>query len=303
VTFPGRSAAEPSEPLLAPGTILAERYDLERLLALGGMGAVYLARDLRLWRDVAVKVLLSDHAADPRVATLFRGEARAMAHVHHPNVVQLFATGQHGDLPFFVMEYVAGRNVSALIRDCYRQGQVVGLGTVSAILRQAAQGLGAMRRCGMFHGDVKPANMLIDPAFRVAISDFGLAGSTRARPVEVGPALSEPRFLGGTPRYVAPELISRTEVPPEKRHLCDVYSLGVSAFEMLTGEGPFGGDTIQDVLKGHLRQAPPRVTDLRPDLPPAIDAVIARALAKDPARRYAGCTELAVEVDRVALVA
>jgi eukaryotic-like serine/threonine-protein kinase len=293
-TLPGVSAVTHPEPL-APGTILAATYRLDRLLAHGGVGVVYLGWDLLLEREVAVKILLPAHAANPRTAAMFHREAIAMAGVCHINLVQIFSSGQHDDLPFLVMEYVRGQTIAALLRAFYGRGRVLGLHTVSSILRQAARGLQAMREHGIFHGDVKPSNMLIDAEHRVAISDFGLVGSARA-----GSEHSTERgYFSGTPLYVAPELISGAEVTPEKRHLCDVYSLGVSVFEMLTGEGPFAAATIHEILRGHLFTPPPRVTSYRPDLPVAIDGVIARALAKDPRRRYQDCVRFAADVDRV----
>ena len=286
---------------LGRGTIIEGAYYLERLLASGSMGVVYLAWDLLFDRQVAIKVLASRHAADQRIARMFRQEARAMARVHHANVVQIYATGVHGVLPYFAMEYVPGQTVAELISEACRRGRLTSLDTVSDILRQAAKGLTAMSECGLFHGDVKPSNMLINSASHVAISDFGLVGSAKA--LGAGAVSSRRGFVGGTPVYVAPELVCTTAVPPEKRHLCDVYSLGVSVFEMLTGDGPFDGATIRDILRGHLFTPPPRLTDRRPDLPPEIDAVMARALAKDPRDRFQRCTQLSAEVDRVVRLA
>jgi serine/threonine protein kinase len=140
--------------------------------------------------------------------------------------------------------------------------------------------------------------MLIDDD-HVAVADFGLVGSSRAVTGEVDHVEANRRHIsGGTPLYVAPELIAGQAVPPEERHLCDVYSLGVSVFEMFTGQGPYEGGTIEKILKGHLFAAPPRLTELRPDLPAAINPVIRRALAKKPRQRYSSCDELAFAVNR-----
>lgn len=301
-TFRGVSPHKPDPPL-AQGTILGGVHRIDRLLARGGMGAVYLAWDSQLEREVAIKVLLPRHAADPRIAALFHQEAVAMASVRHANVVQVFSAGQHGVLPFFVMEYVPGQTVARLIRDSYRQGLNVSLGTVSDILHQAAEGLSAMRECGLFHGDVKPSNMLIDSSLHVAIGDFGLVGPGREPAAGSEPSPSEPGLHCGTPLYVAPELIAGVAISPEKRHLCDVYSLGVSAFEMLTGRWPFVGGTIRDILRGHLFTAPPKVTDHRSDLPPEIDEVVGRAMEKDPRFRFQRFTDLSAQVDSVAELA
>jgi serine/threonine-protein kinase len=271
----------------------ARSYHLERLLGRGAMGAVYLARDLTLERLVAVKILLPAHTTDAGIVASFHREAVAMASVCHINVVQIYTSGQYEGLLFFVMEYVPGRSVAALIHEAFGSGETLPMDTLLGIIEQASLGLAAMHKRGIFHGDVKPANMLIDENGHVAITDFGLVGSSRGEEVEAAPRC----VSGGTPLYIAPELI-RSKVPPGERHLCDVYSLGVSTYEMFTGRGPFEGNTIQRILKGHLFSPPPRLTRLRPDLPAALDPVIRRALAKQPRRRYPSCEELAFAVNR-----
>ena len=287
-----------TEPPVAPSTTFARKYYLERLLGQGAMGAVYLARDLLLEREVAVKILLPAHAADAGIVDSFHREAVAMASVRHINVVQVYTSGQHDGLLFFVMEYVPGRSVATLIRELFGCGKSLPLETLLGITDQVSLGLAAMHQRGIFHGDVKPANMLIDDD-HVAVADFGLVGSSRAVTGEVDHVEANRRHIsGGTPLYVAPELIAGQAVPPEERHLCDVYSLGVSVFEMFTGQGPYEGGTIEKILKGHLFAAPPRLTELRPDLPAAINPVIRRALAKKPRQRYPSCDELAFAVNR-----
>jgi serine/threonine protein kinase len=290
-------SSQRSEPPVAAGTTFARKYLLERLLGQGAMGAVYLARDLLLEREVAVKILLPAHTVDVGIVDSFHREAVAMASVQHINVVQIYTSGQCDGLLFFVMEYVPGRSVAALIRELFGRGQTIPLDTLLNIIDQVSQGLAAMHKRGIFHGDVKPANMLINDN-HVAITDFGLVGSSKAATDDVA-RVENPRLIsGGTPLYIAPELIVGRAVPPEERHLCDVYSLGVSVFEMFTGQGPFQGPTIEKILKGHLVARPPQLTKLRPDLPSALNPVIRRALAKQPQRRYPGCEELAFAVSR-----
>jgi serine/threonine-protein kinase len=287
------------EPPVAAGTTFARNYYLERLLGQGAMGAVYLARDLFLEREVAVKILLPAHAADAGVVDSFHREAIAMASVRHINVVQIYTSGQHDGLLFFVMEYVPGRSVAALIRELFGCGKSLPLETLLGIIDQVSLGLTAMHKRGIFHGDVKPANMLIDESNHVAIADFGLVGSSKKVTDDVESVEPNPRNIsGGTPLYIAPELIAGQAVPPEERHLCDAYSLGASVFEMFTGRGPFVGRTIEEILKGHLFAPPPKLTKIRPDLPSALNPVIRRALAKQPRRRYPNCEELAFEVNR-----
>lgn len=286
--------------LPAPGAVLDGSYRIEHLLAQGAMGAVYLATDLQLDRAVAVKVLLPQRADDAHLAQLFIDEARAMARVRHTNVVQVFATGLSEGLPFFVMEYVPGLTVAAIILQSRRQRQPTSLDTVCEILGQAAQGLTAIHESALFHGDVKPANMLITSGFHLAISDFGLVGSAKMGLSVLELAASEPKFAGGTPIYIAPELLCGVNVRPDMRYLSDVYSLGVSVFELLTGHGPFEGQTVRDVLHGHLHLPPPRVTASRPDLPLQVNAIMARALAKEPRQRFQGCIQFAAELSQLA---
>jgi serine/threonine protein kinase len=263
------------------------------------MGAVYLARDLSLEREVAVKILLPAHAADAGIVDSFHREAVAMASVRHINVVQIYTSGQSDGLLFFVMEYVPGRSVAALIRELFGCGESLPLDTLLGIVDQVSLGLAAMHQRGIFHGDVKPANMLIDESDHVAIADFGLVGSSKAVTDDVEGVAVNPRHIsGGTPLYIAPELIAGNAVPPEERHLCDVYLLGVSVFEMFTGKGPFEGGTVEKVLRGHLFAPPPKLTKLRPDLPSALNPVIRRALAKRPQQRYPSCEELSFAVNR-----
>ncbi|MCC6746153.1 MAG: serine/threonine protein kinase [Deltaproteobacteria bacterium] len=290
----GRQDADPPVPA---GTTFARKYFLKHLLGQGAMGAVYLAHDLLLEREVAVKILLPVHAADPELVDSFQNEAVAMASVRHINVVQIYTSGQCDGLLFFVMEYMPGHSVAALIRELFGCGESLALDTVVNIVDQVSLGLAAMHERGIFHGDVKPANMLMDENSHVAIADFGLVGSSKT-PTHSAHA-EHPRLVsGGTPLYIAPELIGGRAIPPEERHLCDVYSLGVSVFEMFTGQGPFQGRTIKKILKGHLVAPPPKLTKLRPDLPSAINPVIRRALAKQPRKRYPSCEELAFAVSR-----
>jgi serine/threonine-protein kinase len=149
-------------------------------------------------------------------------------------------------------------------------------------MQQVCRGLQAVHDRGFVHNDVKPANMLIGPPFRVALGDFGLVqgGGT------------PPQGLSGTPLYIAPELIRRDRLPDDQRHLSDIYSLGVSAYEMLTGSGPFEGETINELLLSHLHAQPSSIVAVRPEVPRALDAVILRALAKAPTERYNSCLEL-----------
>ena len=213
-----------------------------------------------------------------------------MASVRHENVVQVFATGRHGATTFFVMEYVPGITVAAVIDQARNQGRATSLSTINAVLAQVSHGLSAIHETGLYHGDVKPSNMLVSTDFRVAVTDFGLAGAATTRPTSSA-RLSDrhdpaPRDVSGTPIYLAPELLNASGVSPTERNRCDIYALGISAFELLTGRPPFEGKTVQSILEGHRVGVPPRVSERRPGLPVQLDDVIARVLAKDPTSRF-----------------
>lgn len=266
------------------GTVVDAKYELERVLGVGSAGVVYLAEDLGLERQVALKILSRRVALRANLVRAFREEAVALARVCHPNIVQIHAYGDHDGLPYFVMEHISGRTVAAHVETTIARGQQLHLDEVLGIVGQICRGLQAVHDRGIVHRDVKPANMLIGHGFRVALADFGLVGARGCAPAT--------ETLVGTPLYLAPELIRLAPVAEEQRHLADIYALGASIYEMLTGCGPFDGETIQEILACHLSAPPPAVTDRRPDLPSALDPVLARALAKDPLERYPSCREL-----------
>jgi serine/threonine-protein kinase len=265
------------------GITLDNKYLVRSVLGRGSMGMVYLANDLALERDVAIKVLLPRYAADVKVARRFRREAVAMASVRHDNVVQIFAFGDHVGHPYFVMEYIPGQTVANLLDATNDRGEQLYLDVVLGVLNQVCRGLQAVHGRRIVHRDVKPANMLIGPGFRVAIADFGLVERIE------GTVLN--RDLAGTPLYLAPELIRHETVPEDQFQRCDIYSLGVSTFEMLTGSVPFDGENIKEILRAHLSDTPPSVSLLRSDIPPSFDAVLACAMHKDPSSRYSSCME------------
>lgn len=241
------------------------------------MGIVVLAKDERLEREVAIKLIHPDCVASPDAHARFVGEARTMARVHHENVVEIFAFGELEGSPYFVMEYVPGRTVDAWMRDADR---TLAVDEAIGVLDQVCRGLTAIHRAGAIHRDLKPTNVLIGPAFRVAVADLGLAK-----------VLDHPRAdtdtVSGTPAYIAPEVVTGDEVPASMHARADVYSLAVMAFELLTGRLPFETDDAVEMMTRHVRERPPLPSELRADLPPAFDGVLLRALEKDPAHRTA----------------
>ncbi len=272
---------------IALGSTLERKYELREVLGQGHTGVVYLAYDRSLERDVSVKVLRPSYAANQEVASYFRQEAVALARVRHENVVQIFTFGEHQGLPYFVMEYLPGGTVARLQSEAGEQG--LSLDAALSILDQVCQGLQAVHDSGIVHRDIKPANMLISAPFRVAVADFGLVRTTDR-------SGATPDIIG-TPLYVAPELIEGQELSEGLLNRCDIYSLGVSAFELLTGRCPFEGDTIQQLFEAHLDQPAPRASHVNVDLPETFDPVLHRAMSKAPERRQESCTELLRELN------
>jgi serine/threonine-protein kinase len=266
------------------GRTLADNFRLRQVLGQGCTGIVYLAEDFALEREVAIKVLLPGYAADPRVARSFRREAVAMASVRHENVVQVHAFGEYEGLPYFVMEYLPRGSVAALLEQATLAGEQLYLDVVLGVLSQVSRGLQALHERRVVHNDVKPANMLIGPPFRVALADFGL--------VQLADTTAASADLAGTPMYLAPELILGRHIPEDQRHLGDIYALAVSAFELLTGASPYACGSISELLSHHLEDEPLRVSELRPDLPAAFDGILQRAMAKEPGERHASAPEL-----------
>ena len=261
------------------GALFANTYRVVRVLGEGAMGVVLLGRDVRLERDVAIKLIHPDYVASPGSHQRFLEEARAMARVRHENVIEIFAFDELNGAPYFVMEYVPGMHVEAWIEK--RKGAPLAIDEAIGIMDQVCRGVSAIHRAGTVHRDLKWTNVLIGPAFRIAVADLGLAR-----------LLDRPRreardTVSGTPAYMAPEVVIGGVVPPGMHHRADVYSLAVMAFELLTGRLPFETDDATDMMTQHVEHAPPVPSELRDDLPPAFDEVLLRAMEKDPARRTA----------------
>jgi eukaryotic-like serine/threonine-protein kinase len=254
-------------------TVLGGRYRLVGRIAAGGMGAVHEGVDERLGRRVAVKVLKEEYADDPAFVERFDREARAAAALGHPNIAQVFDSGQDGDRHFIVMELVEGRHLGEVLAE---QGRLAP-GQAVSVISQVCSALAAAHEAGIVHRDIKPGNVLIRPDGHAKVTDFGIAH-------RVGQAtLTGTGLVVGTAQYLSPEQASGEAVTPAS----DVYATGVLLFQLLTGSVPFEGDSPIAVALSHLRDEVPPVRDLAPDVSPALAAVVARATAKDPARRYA----------------
>lgn len=261
-----------------PDTLIDEAYRVDRMVGRGGMGLVLLCKDVKLEREVAVKMISPDALGTRDSQELFLTEARAMAGVRHVNVVQIFSYGEHDGLPYFAMEYVPGESVAEWIDRWVIQRQPPSVDEVLGILDQVCQGLSAIHDAGIVHADVKPGNILIGPSFRVAVTDFGLVRALGERDTH--------ELIVGTPAYISPEVVYSREPVFDPRS--DVYSLTVTAYEMLTGRLPFPIEDVGQLFDVHTKRIPPRrASEARPDLPEAFDEVLMRGLSRDLDERYA----------------
>lgn len=270
-------AAAPKAQSAAEGRLLADRYRLVERIDEGGAGEVWEARDERLGRDVAIKVL--GPQADDAFRTRFADEARRAAAVLHPNVVTVFDEGRDGDDAFMVMELVRGRT----LRDVVADRGPLRPHEAARIVAQVAAALDAAHEAGVIHCDVKPANVIVDPQGTAKLTDFGIARAAR------GPREHE---LIGTARYIAPERIEG-KAPTERS---DVYSLGLVAYELLAGRPPNAEMETEDLLRVRLDGRAPSLRSTRVGISDAIDAAVAKALARDPNERYASAGAFAREL-------
>lgn len=255
--------------------VLNQRYQLESLLGTGGMATVYRARDLYLQRTVAVKILREPYASDPAFRQRFLDEARAAAKLDHPNVVRIYDVGVDGRRPFIVLELVEGEDLRTLI-DRMRP---VPMALALNLAQQICAGVGHAHRAGLVHCDLKPQNILITRAGQVKVADFGIA---RAVQGETPTAEARESYVWGSPHYIAPERVAGQAPVPAS----DVYSIGVILYEMLTGVPPFHAEDVETLLRKHVNEAPLPPSSLNPHIPPQVDGIVLRALAKDPAARY-----------------
>ncbi len=260
-----------------PGRLLAGRYRLIERLDRGGTAEVWHARDERLDRDVAVKVLGAE--AEPAFRERFTMEARRAAAASHPHIVTVFDEGQDGSDAFIVMEEVRGRS----LRDLLSERGALPAAEAATLIRQLAGALDATHAAGLVHLDVKPANVIVDGSGNAKLTDFGIARAARD---------SDERELVGTARYIAPERVEGKPVTPRT----DVYGLALVAYELLTGRPAFVGAENEDLLRDRLERGAPHIRSVDARLSETADGVIAKALARDPDRRYptAGAFALAL---------
>jgi len=263
--------------------VLEGKYRIERLLGKGGMGAVFLAHDLTLERAVAIKVLPPDVAQDEQLVRRFQQEAKTAAKLDHPNIIPIYRVESEGGLNYFVMKYISGSS----LEDVLEKHQPLSVPDIQRILWEAACALGHAPQRGVVHRDVKPANIMFDHDGRVMLTDFGISKALLA-----ATGFTATGMIIGTPHYMAPE--QGKGAPVDGR--ADQYSLGVVGYRMLTGELPFGGDSVHTIIYKHIYEEPPLVNTKRPGTPGSLSAAIARSLSKEPELRFPSMEDFATGV-------
>ncbi|MFZ3452127.1 Stk1 family PASTA domain-containing Ser/Thr kinase [Arthrobacter sp. 7Tela_A1] len=269
-------------PTLNTDRILNGRYEVGELIGRGGMADVYLGRDTRLGRAVAIKVLRPDLARDPLFQSRFRREAQAVAGLNHPSIVSVYDTGDqeitNGSpddvrLPFIVMEYVSGRT----LRDLIKAGEI-GTDDAIAYTLGVLSALEYSHRSGIVHRDIKPANVMVTSEGTVKVMDFGIARAI----ADSAATMTQTQAVIGTAQYLSPEQARGETVDARS----DLYSAACLLFEMLAGRPPFVGESPVSVAYQHVREAPPAASSFNPEVSPALDAVLEHALAKDRSDRF-----------------
>src|SRR5881397_3893486 len=263
-------------------------YEVLAELGRGGMATVYLAHDLALDRKVAIKVLAPALLLmGEGMVERFKREARTAAALSHPHIIPIYAVKESEHVLYFVMKYVQGRALDSIIRDV----GTLHIPMVQTILAHTGDALGYAHRHGVIHRDIKSANIMLDEEGWAVVTDFGIAKVVQAQ------GLTMTGVTVGTPTYMSPEQCATEEVTGAS----DQYSLGVVAYEMLTGTLPFQDDSIMSVMYAHFNQKPRPVTDHRPDCPPNLADAVMRMLEKDPARRWSSMDDVVAVCGRPSL--
>jgi serine/threonine-protein kinase len=275
------------------GTVIDNKYVVERVLGEGGMGVVYLARDRNTGIDVVLKAMRAELAHRPDVRERTLSEGRALARIDHPNVVRLNAVIAEGPMLWLVMQYIEGESLDDRIQRLSKSGQRIGVDEALRIFKQICHGVGAAHKEGLIHRDLKPGNVLLRAKDGVAkVSDFGIAKAED----EAREGKGMTKGIVGSLWYMSPEQV-RGRRDLDKR--VDIYALGVVLYEMLTGRVPFDAESQFEVMRLHAEQPLPAVSLQRPDVPQSIDQIIQRATAKDRDHRYASCEDLVASVEAI----
>jgi S1-C subfamily serine protease/RNA polymerase subunit RPABC4/transcription elongation factor Spt4 len=267
------------------GQVLGGDFEITRELGRGGMSTIYLGQQLSVDRTVAVKVLEKSLLGDPNFMERFSREVATTAKLQHPHIIPIYSHGQHEGMPYVVMAYVPGGS----LQDRMWEEKPV-FEEIANLFIDICQALDYAHEQGVIHRDIKPANILIDRQQNAILTDFGIAHVATETQQQTGEALI------GTLSYIAPEMITPdNEIVPA----VDIYALGVTLYQVLTGELPFRAKTAPELMWSHLHETIPLATLVQPDLPPAVDAIIHRAMAKDPAHRYPSAGEFAADLKKV----
>lgn len=264
-------------------------FQILRKIGTGGMGQVYLARQLSLKREVAVKLLRNDLADNPKALKRFEAEAHAVARLNHPNIVQVYHLGESDGLRYMVLEYVEGRN----LRDYLVRRGPPDLPITLSVIRQVSLALQKAHEQGIVHRDIKPENILVTRKVEVKVTDFGLSRFFAAGSPELN--LTQSGITLGTPLYMSPEQVKGDVIDQRS----DIYSFGVTCYHLLSGEPPFRGSTAYDVAMKHVHEAPRPLAELRPDLPADLCGMVHKMMAKDPAERYQSTRDMLRDLAKV----
>ena len=266
-------------------TVLGGDFDVSEELARGGMGVVFRARELELGRAVAIKVLAAELGITPRAAERFKREARMVAELEHPNIVPVYRVGQIADILFIAMKFIEGRSLGRILES----HGALPIPVVLHVLRAVTRPLAYAHDRGIVHRDVKGDNILIDRDGRVLVSDFGVA----LRSADV--TLTVDGTVIGTPAFMSPEQCRGKRAGPQS----DQYAVGIVAFQMLAGRVPFDSDTLAGFIQQHLFTPHPDLRGARDDMPPALLALVNRALQKDPEARFASTRDMLAAIEAV----
>ena len=256
-------------------TVINDRYEIHKRIGRGGMADVFLARDLLLDRQVAIKVLFPEFAIDPNFVERFRREAQAAANLSHPNIVNVYDWGKYSGTYFIAMEYVQGRTLAEILRT----NRQLTAKQAAEIASEVAAALGFAHEAGLAHRDIKPANILIGSNGQVKVADFGIARAMNA-PTESN--LTQAGAVMGTASYFSPEQAQGAQPDPRS----DLYSLGIVMYEMVAGRPPFTGENPVSIAYKQVHDAPQPLNQIVADIPRPFEAIVAKLLAKDPKLRY-----------------
>jgi len=286
--FRGWSAPEGPEAAvrakrLVLGTVIGERYEIIRLLGQGGMGVVYRARDRALDREVALKVIRADMAANPQVLNRFKQELILARQITHRNVIRIFDLGQAEGLKFITMEFIEGEDLQSLLR----RAKKLNAEEAARIMLQVGRALEAAHAEGVIHRDLKPQNIMLGKSGRACVMDFGIARST------LGASMTETGAVIGTPDYMSPEQAKGLRVDARS----DIFSFGVIFYELLSGENPFDADTTMGKLWKRTNESPRPPSELDNAIPQPLSDIVRRCLEIDPQRRFASAAELVQQIE------